>query len=146
MCHQNPSTSSPLALMFGSLKTLTSKYFQVFNLHVSASAGGADAVTEDIWNNIKTGLFKTTELCCTTPPNHWRCETWWWSEHVEKAIAAKGKAFKAWKTGKSTRASYHAAKHIARHAVHHACEEANKKAYEDIDPKSSEIYRFANQF
>ena len=97
MCHQNPSASSPLALKFGSLKTLTSYYFQVFNLHVSASAGVADAVTEDIWNNIKTGLFKTAELCGTTPPNHWS-ETWWWSEHVEKAIAAKGKDFKAWKT------------------------------------------------
>ena len=92
MCHQNPSTSLPLALKFGSLKTLISNYFQVFNLHVSASAGGADAVTEDIWNNIKTGLFKTTELCGATLPNHWSCETWWWSEHVEKAIsAAKGK-------------------------------------------------------
>ena len=106
MCHQNPSASSHLALKFGSLRSLNSYYFQVFNLHVSASAGVADAVTEDIWNNIKTGLFKTTELCGTTPPNHWRCETWWWSEHVEKAIAAKGKAFKAWKTGKGTRASY----------------------------------------
>ena len=146
MCHQNPSASSPLPLKFRSLKTFTSNYFQVFNLHVSASAGGADAVTEDIWNNIKTGLFKTTELCSTTRPNHWRCETWWCSEHVEKAIAAKGKAFKAWKTSKCTRASYHAAKHIARHAVHHACGESNNKAYENIDPKSSEIYRFAIQF
>ena len=39
----------------------TSNHFQeVFDLHVSASAGVADAATEDIWNNIKTGLFKTT--------------------------------------------------------------------------------------
>ena len=60
--------------------------------------------------------------CVAPPPNHWRCETWWWSEHVEKVIAAKGKAFKAWRTGKVTRALYRAAKHIARHAVHHACE------------------------
>ena len=105
MCHQNPSASSPLALKFGSLKAPTSNYFQVFNSHVSASAGVADASTEDICNNVKTGLFKTTALCDTTRPNHWHLETWWWSEHVEKAIAAKGKAFKAWKTGKGTRAS-----------------------------------------
>ena len=105
-----------------------SNYFQVFNSHVSGSVGVADAATEDIWNNIKTGLLKTTEVCGTAPPNHWRCETWWRNEHVEKAIAAKGKDFKARKTGKGTRASYNAAKCISRHALHHACQEANKKA------------------
>ena len=62
---------------------------------------------------------------------------------MEKAIAAKGKAFKAWKTGKGTRASYDAAKCISRHAT---LREANKKAYENIDPKSSEVYRLAYQF
>ena len=61
---------------------------------MSASAGVADAATEDIWNNI---------------------------------IAAKRKAFKAWKTGKGTRASYDAAKGTARHAVHHVRQKANKK-------------------
>ena len=65
-----------------------SNYFQVFNSHVSGSVGVADAATEDIWNNIKTGLLKTTEVCGTARPNHWRCETWWWNEHVGKAIAA----------------------------------------------------------
>ena len=70
-----------------------------------ASAGVADAATEDIWNNIKTILLKTTEVCGTTRPNHWCRETWWWNEHMEKAIAAKGKDFKAWKTGKGTRVS-----------------------------------------
>ena len=40
----------------------TSNHFQeVFNLHVSMSAGVADGATEVIWNNIKTGLLKTTE-------------------------------------------------------------------------------------
>ena len=95
MCYQNPSASSLLALKFGSLKAPTSKYFQVFNSHVSGSAGVADAATEDICNNIKTLLFKTIELCDTTQPNHWHLETWWLSEHAEKAIATKGKAFKA---------------------------------------------------
>ena len=82
----------------------TSNHFQeVFNLHVSTSAGVADASTEDIWNNIKTGLLKTTEeVCGTTWPHRWRRETWWWNEHVEKAIAAKQTAFKAWKAGKDT--------------------------------------------
>ena len=124
----------------------TSNHFQeVFNLHVSTSAGVADGATEDIWNNIKTGLLKTTEeVCCTTRPHRWRRETWWWNEHVEKAIAAKRTAFKAWKAGKGTRASYDAAKRNARHAVHHARQEADKKLYENIDPKSSEVYRLAN--
>ena len=71
-------------------------------------------------------------------------ETLWWNEHVEKAIAAKEKDFKAWKTGKGTRASYKAAKCISRHSLHYACQEANKKAYENIDPKTSEVYHPAN--
>ena len=65
---------------------------------------------------------------------------------MEKAIAAKRTTFKAWKTGKGTRASYDAAKRNARHAVHHARQEADKKVYENIDLKSSEVYRLANQF
>ena len=65
---------------------------------------------------------------------------------MEKAIAAKRTAFKAWKAGKGTRASYDAAKRNARHAVHHAGQEANKKVYENIDPKFSEVYCLANQF
>ena len=32
----------------------------IFKLHVSGSAGVPDAATEDIWNNLKTGLLKTT--------------------------------------------------------------------------------------
>ena len=104
-------------------------------MHVSTSAGVADGVTEDIWNNIKTALLKTIEkVCGTTWPHCWRHETWWWNEHVEKATAAKQKVFMAWKAGKGTRASYDAAKQNARHAVHHAHQEANKKVYESIDP------------
>ena len=66
-----------------------SNYFQVFNPHVSASAGVADAATEDIWNNIKTGLFKTTEVCAQLCPVIGVMKPgMWWNEHVEKAIAA----------------------------------------------------------
>ena len=63
-----------------------------------------------------------------------------------EVITAKRQAFKAWKAGKGTRASYHAAKHIARRAVHHARQEADKEVYKNIDPKSSEVFPFANQF
>ena len=73
-----------------------SNFQEVFNLHVSTFAGVADGATEHIWNNIKTGLLKTTEeVCGSTWPQRWRCETWWWNEYMEKAIAAKLKAFKA---------------------------------------------------
>ena len=65
---------------------------------------------------------------------------------MEKAIAATRTAFKAWKTGKGIRASYDAAKRNARHAVHHARQDTGKKVYENIDPKSSAVYRLANQF
>ena len=119
---------------------------KVFKLHVSASAGVPHATTEDIWNNLKTGLLKTTEeVCGTTRPHRWRRETWWWNEHVGEVITAKRQAFKAWNTGKGTRASYHSAKCIARRAVHHARQEADKEVYKNIDPKSSELYCLANQ-
>ena len=64
---------------------------------------------------------------------------------MEEVIAAKRQAFKVWKSGKGTRASYHAAKRIARRAVHHARQEAHK-VYKNIDSKSSEVYPPANQF
>ena len=116
----------------------TEKVFEVQRLH---------AATEDIWNSIKTGLLKTTEeVCGTTGPHHQRCEAWWWNEHVEKTIAVMQKTFKAWKTGKGTRALYYAAKCNFRRAVYHAHQEANKKVYENIDSKSSEVYHLANQF
>ena len=103
---------------------------EVFKLHVSASAGVSDAAIEDIWNNLKTGLLKTTEVVSgTTRPHRWRRETWWWNEHVGEVITAKRQAFKAWKTGKGTRASYHAAKCIARRAH----QEADKEVYKNID-------------
>ena len=116
-------------------------------MYVSASAGVPNAAIEDIRNNLKTGLLKTTEeVCGTTRPHRWCRETWWWNEHVGEVITAKRQAFKAWKTGKGTGASYHAAKRIARRAVHHARQEADKEVYKNIDPKSSELYRLANQF
>ena len=84
-------------------------------------------------------------MCGTTRPHRWHRETWLCNEHVEEVFAAKQQASKAWKTGKGTRSSYHAVKCIARRAVHHACQEADKKVYKNIDSKSSEVYRLANQ-
>ena len=41
-----------------------------------ASAGVADAATEDIWNNIKTDLLKTTEeVSGITRPHRWHRDT-----------------------------------------------------------------------
>ena len=68
------------------------------------------------------------------------------NEYVGEGIVAKRQAFKAWKTGKGTRASCHAAKRIARQAVHHACQEADKEVYKNIDCKFSDVYHLANQF
>ena len=57
-----------------------------------------------------------------------------------EVITAKQQAFKAWKTGKDIRASYHAAKRIARRGVHH--KEANKEVDKNVASKSSEVYHF----
>ena len=35
---------------------------------------------------------------------------------------------------------------FSRHAVHHAHQKANKKVYQNTDPKSSEINHLTNQF
>ena len=59
-----------------------------------------------------------------------------------EVIAAKRQAFKAWKTGKGTTASYHAAKCIARRAVHYARQEADKEVYKSIDSKSQKHTAF----
>ena len=106
----------------------TSNHFQeVFNLHVSTSAGVAEGATEDIWNNIKTGLFKTTEeVCGTTRPHRWRREKLWWNEHVEKAIAL----------------GHHMMQPNEMSDMQ--CTMLVKK--KNIDPKSPEVYRLANQF
>ena len=69
----------------------------------------------------------------------------WWNGEVDDAITAKRQAFKAWKAGKCTRASYNTAKRISRRAMHHAPHEADKVVYEGIDHKSSDIFRLANQ-
>ena len=44
-------------------------FYEVFNLHVSASAGVSDAAT-DKRNNLKMGLLKTTEEVCGTTRPH----------------------------------------------------------------------------
>ena len=84
-------------------------------------------------------------MCGTTCPNRWRLETWWWSEEVEGAIVPKRLGFKAWKAGKGTKEAYCTAKRNARSVVHHANKDADKAVYENIDPKSSQMYRLANQ-
>ena len=47
--------------------------------------------------------------------------------------------------GNGTKETYCTAKRIARRKVHHAHKDADKALYENIDPKSSEIFRLANQ-
>ena len=91
-------------------------------------------------------MLKTTEeVCGTTKPHRWRRETWWWNKEVDDDITAKRKAFKAWKAGKCTRASYNTAKRISKRVVHHAHHEADKVVYDGIDHMSSDIFRLANQ-
>ena len=42
-----------------------------------------DHLVIKFWNH----SAKTEEVCGTTQPHHWHRKTWWWKEHVEKAIA-----------------------------------------------------------
>ena len=77
-----------------------SRFQEVFKAHVPPVETEAATTTEEIWAKFKTGLLKTTEeVCGTTKPHRWRCETWWWNKEVDDAITAKRQAFKAWKAG-----------------------------------------------
>ena len=65
---------------------------------------------------------------------------------MDDAITDKRQAFKAWKTGKCTQASYYnTAKRISRRVVLHARHEADKVVYDGIDHKWSDIFPLANQ-
>ena len=123
-----------------------SQFQEVFKAHVPLMEIEAATTTEEIWAKLKTGLLKITEeVCGTTKPHRWRRETWWWNKEVDDVIRAKLQAFKAWKAGKCTQASYNTAKRISRRVVHHACHEADKVVYEGIDHKSSDIFHLAKQ-
>ena len=120
MCHQNPSASSPLALKFGSLKVLTSYNFQVFNSRVSASAGVADAATEDICNNTKTGLSRQLSCMAQLDPiigalkPGGRVSTW------ERLLLTRGKLSRPGRLVKAL--GHHKMQPNAlpdRHAMHH---------------------------
>ena len=47
--------------------------------------------------------------------------------------------------GNVTKEAYDTTNRIARRTVHHARKDADKTVYENIDPKSSEMFRLANQ-
>ena len=69
------------------------KVQEVFKEHMLSSESEAGSTAEEVWANLKTGLLKTTgEVCSTTCPHRWPRETWWWSDKVKGAIAAKGHA------------------------------------------------------
>ena len=84
-------------------------------------------------------------MCGTTKLHRWRRETWWWNKEVDDAITAKRQAFKAWKAGKCTQASYNTAKRISRRVVHHTRHKADKVVYDGINHKSYDIFCLANQ-
>ena len=48
-------------------------------------------------------------------------------KEVEDAITAKCQAFKVWKAGNCTQASYDTTKCIVRGLMHHACHKADKE-------------------
>ena len=93
---------------------------------------------------LKTDLLKTTEeVCGTTKPHLWRRETWRWNKEENDAITAKRQAFKAWKAGKCTRASYNSA-HLQTCGA--PCTPRSRQVVDDvIDHKSSDIFHLAKQ-
>ena len=103
--------------------------------------------TEGLWANLRDNLLKTTEEVCgmTKPQGRWRQQTWWWNDLVDSAVKEKRRLYKAWRKGTATRAEYDTAKGAARRAVYHARHEAEKSVFADIDPRSADVYRLANQ-
>ena len=65
---------------------------------------------------------------------------------MEKAIAAKQKAFKAWKIGKGTRASYDAVSILPDRQCPMLVKKPTRRSTGMLTPKCSEVYRLAFQF
>ena len=75
----------------------TNNLFQeVFNSQVSVSTGVADADTEDIWNNIKTGLLKTTEEVCGIKKPGGGMSMWKRPFLPSRKLSRPGRLVKAW--------------------------------------------------
>ena len=52
---------------------------------------------------------------------------------------------KAWKAGMGTKKTYCWVMRIVRREVHHALQDADKVVFENIGPKSSEVFLLTNQ-
>ncbi len=125
------------------------RFQECFNARITASTDEVSPDTEGLWAKLKDGLRKTTEEVCgtTKPQGRWRKETWWWNNSVDTAVKEKRRLYKVWKASKSAKAKadYNTAKRAARHAVYHARHQAEKAMFENINPRSSEVYHLAKQ-
>ena len=96
-------------------------------MHVSVSAGVADGATEDIWNNIKTDLLKTTEEVVKPDGG---MSTWKRPLLPSRKLSRPGRLVKALR--------HHTMQPNAlpdMQCTMSSC--ADKKVYKNIDPKSS---------
>lgn len=121
------------------------EFSEVFAAKTQETGETQASTVEEIWSTLKVSLLQVTEQVCGLSSKHqWRKQTWWWNDSVETAVQEKRRCFKAWKSGGS-RAAYNAAKRVSNRAVYHAISEAEKVVLENIDPKTADIYRLANQ-
>ena len=91
------------------------------------SADVVDAATEDIWKNIGQLKRCVAQLGPTI------------------GVVEPGGGMSMWKRPLLPSRKLSRPGKLVKELGHHACQEADKKVYKNIDPKSSEVYRLANQ-
>ena len=84
----------------------------------------------------------TKQVCGVSAKHSW--QAWWWNDKVQQAVSHKRKCFKVWKS-REDRDAYQAAKRASNLAVHLAKTDAEKIAFKQINTRSVEIDRLANQ-
>ena len=72
------------------------------------------------------------------------CETWWWNDEVNLAIAEKRRCWKAWKQG-GGKEQYLQAKRNAKRTVYTAKKTAEEKKFSDLKPGMDDIFKIAKQ-
>ena len=136
-----------------------SQFQSAFRVKMMTAASDADVDTanhiESARSKLKGPLLDAAaELCGLSRNQHWKPETWWWKEKVDKVIQEKCAQFmvySALKRGgvmaeaKQEKNAYIDAKHMAKRVVWLAKSEAEIEEFATVSPDGDGVFCFAKQ-